>query len=403
MYTVNDNSLQSIADSIRKKAKKTEKLSFPAGFVSAIDGIETGGGSAPVVVEEPEEKDVNFYDYDGRRLFSYTSEEAAALTELPTPPGHEGLVFQEWNYTLDEVKEHAEAADIGALYTTDDGATRAEIELSAYLDVLLRFTQTKASGVLIDWGDGNSERSGVSASYLHNYESPGAYVITLTVDDDCTITLGANGSYFINISSLNISASQNVLRNLYIGDRVTKIGTAAFARHYELRTISMNNRVLVLEKECFRESAISFITIPPGVYTIPDSSFTNCRQMRHISIPIAVNVLGKYFLSTALVLKRISITENVTLISNGFCSQCKGLERAVFYGKIESFQGSLLDDSYSLKTVDLTHCEAIPTLQSTLNFSGAPSSLEILVPAALAEEWKQATNWTKYANNIKGV
>ena len=67
MYTVNDNSLQSIADSIRKKAKTTEKMTFPDGFVSAIEGIETGGGSAPVVVEEPVEKDINFYDYDGRR------------------------------------------------------------------------------------------------------------------------------------------------------------------------------------------------------------------------------------------------------------------------------------------------------------------------------------------------
>ena len=91
MYTVNNDSLQSIADSIRKKAKTTEKMTFPAGFVSAIDGIETGGGSAPVVVEEPVEKDINFYDYDGRRLFSYTAEEAAALTELPTPPARDGF------------------------------------------------------------------------------------------------------------------------------------------------------------------------------------------------------------------------------------------------------------------------------------------------------------------------
>ena len=184
---------------------------------------------------------------------------------------------------------------------------------------------------------------------------------------------------------------------------MTKIGTAAFACHYELQTVAMNNGVLAIGNECFKESMLSFITIPPGVDTIPDSSFINCRQLRHVSVPTTANVLGRYFLAGSYVLKRISITENVTLISNGFCSQCAGLERAVFYGKIEAFQGSLLDDSYSLKTVDLTHCEAIPTLQSTVNFNGAPSSLEILVPAALADEWKQATNWTKYADNIKGV
>lgn len=403
MYTVNDNSLQSIADSIRKKAKTTEKMTFPAGFVSAIEGIETGGGSAPVVVEEPEEKAVNFYDYDGRRLFSYTTEEAAALTELPTPPGHEGLVFQEWNYTLDEVKENADAADIGALYTTEDGVTRAEIEVSAYLDVRLSFTHTKAAGVLIDWGDGNSERSGVSFSYLHNYESPGVYVVTLTIDDDCTIGLGSNGSFFININSLSSYAAQNVLRNLYIGDRVTKINEAAFKNHYVLQSASMNKGVTVLGKGCFSYSTIEFMTVPNGVSTIPDNVFSSCQRLRRVSVPVSVQSLGQYFLYNTPVLKNVHLNASITIIPPYFCGSCEGLERAVFYGKIETLQGVVLGDIYSLKTIDLTHCEAIPTLQNASSFDGASQGLEILVPAALAEEWKAATNWTRFASKIKGV
>ena len=402
MYTVNNDSIQSIADSIRKKAKKTEKLNFPAGFVSAIEGIETGGGSAPVVVEEPVEKDVNFYDYDGRRLFSYTTEEAAALTELPTPPARDGLVFQEWNWTLDEVKA-AKAADIGALYTTDDGTTRAEIEVSAYLDVRLRFTHTKAAGVLIDWGDGKSERSGVSVSYLHNYESPGVYVVTLTIDDDCTIGLGSNVSCFINISSLSSYAAQNVLHSLYIGDRVTKINEAAFNNHYALQSVSMNKGVTALGKGCFKFSAIEFMTVPNGVSTIPDTAFNACHRLRRVSVPVSVQSLGPYFLYNTPVLKNVHVNASITIIPPYFCGSCAGLERAVFYGKIEALQGMVLGGVYSLKTIDLTHCEAIPTLQSTASFDGVPQDLEILVPAALAEEWKKATNWTRFASKIKGV
>lgn len=403
MYTVENESLTSIADSIRKKAKVTEKLSFPAGFVSAIEGIETGGGSAPVVVEEPEEKDINFYDYDGRRLFSYTAEEAAALTELPTPPGHEGLVFQEWNYTLDDVKENADAADIGALYTTEDGVTRAEIEVSAYLDVRLRFTHTKAAGVLIDWGDGKSERSGVSVSYLHNYESPGVYVVTLTIDDDCTIGLGSNGSCFINISSLSSYAAQNVLCNLYIGDRVTKINEAAFKNHYALQSVSMNKGVTVLGKGCFSSSTIEFMTVPNGVNAIPDTIFNSCQRLRRVSVPVSVQSLGPYFLYNTPVLKNVHVNASITIIPPYFCGSCAGLERAVFYGKIETLQGVVLGGIYSLKTIDLTHCEAIPTLQNASSFDGASQGLEILVPAVLAEEWKKATNWTRFASKIKGV
>lgn len=55
----------------------------------------------------------------------------------------------------------------------------------------------------------------------------------------------------------------------------------------------------------------------------------------------------------------------------------------------------------SLKTLDLTHCSSVPSL--TAAWYGTPDDLQILVPAALADEWKQATNWVKYADKIIGV
>ena len=83
ILTVQETSLTSIADSIRKKTGKTDKIKFPAGFVSEIDSIQTGGGSAPA--EAVTESDVNFFDYDGTLIASYTEAEAKALTTLPTP------------------------------------------------------------------------------------------------------------------------------------------------------------------------------------------------------------------------------------------------------------------------------------------------------------------------------
>ena len=41
-----------------------------------------------------EEKDVNFYDYDGIRIFSYSKEEVNLLTELPVPPLKDDLDFK---------------------------------------------------------------------------------------------------------------------------------------------------------------------------------------------------------------------------------------------------------------------------------------------------------------------
>lgn len=43
-YLTNDTDLKAVANAIRLKAGSTAALSFPDGFVSAVNGIQTGGG-----------------------------------------------------------------------------------------------------------------------------------------------------------------------------------------------------------------------------------------------------------------------------------------------------------------------------------------------------------------------
>lgn len=426
ILTVQEASLTSIADSIRKKTKKKDKLAFPAGFVSEIDSIQTGGGSAPA--EEIKEKDVNFFDYDGTLIASYTETEAKALTTLPTPPEHSGLVFQGWNYTLEEVKANAEMADIGALYTTDDGATRLEIEVLERRDIRVRFSQTKASGVLIDWGDGKNERSAAVSSDVsstHIYNQPGRYTITLTIDEDCDLLFGANVLPLISIDSIDTSEGCNTLRKVYIGDRVTKFNYGIFLNNYALHSVSMNQGITELADECFKCSSIEFMTIPSGVEAIPYSAFNMCSCLRTISLPVSVQNLEQNAIYQCNALKRLNfknivnpqrgavaydnaiseivVNAGIAYIPNEFCRDCKSLEKISFLGNVKLFYSGALSGCCSLKTVNLTHCKAVPTMQDATIFNVASSDLAILVPAALADEWKQATNWTALASKIKGV
>ena len=48
-YVVNENDLTSIANAIRTKGGTTASLSFPTGFVSAINAISSGGGAGTTV------------------------------------------------------------------------------------------------------------------------------------------------------------------------------------------------------------------------------------------------------------------------------------------------------------------------------------------------------------------
>lgn len=50
-YLTNDTDLKAVADAIRTKAGSTAQLSFPDGFVSAVNGIQTGGSGGVVWYE----------------------------------------------------------------------------------------------------------------------------------------------------------------------------------------------------------------------------------------------------------------------------------------------------------------------------------------------------------------
>lgn len=417
MYTVNNDSLQSIADSIKKKAKKTEKMTFPAGFVSAIDGIETGGGSAPVVVEEPEEKAVNFYDYDGRRLFSYTAEEAAALTELPTPPARDGIQFQEWNWTLAEIKK-AKAADIGANCTTTDGKTRlyTKIDNQARKDLTLNLYQAKAEDISVDWGDGSAAETSDTAgdiSLPHTYESAGEYTITLTVKAGAKAGLGHFSSPYKQVlsgSGTNPDAdtfSSNIHTNALIKAEI-------------------GNDIADIENEAFYGCEnLESINIPTSIAHIKADAFLDCRKLQWISnqhifmmynFALTENGLqratfggGSYAYGSSSAfqknknLKRAILPTHYSAILSSDYNGCTALVEVICNNNIKKIGSMAFFGCYSLKRLDLTKNTEIATLESYNAFQKTAADLEILVPAALAEEWKKASNWVTYADNITGV
>lgn len=60
-YVVNENDLTSIADAIRTKGGTTASLSFPTGFVSAINAIPSGGTGETVTITCDDDPDAVYY------------------------------------------------------------------------------------------------------------------------------------------------------------------------------------------------------------------------------------------------------------------------------------------------------------------------------------------------------
>lgn len=372
-----------------------------------------GGGSVNPTATA---KAVNFRDYDGTILYSYTVEEAAALTELPPLPEHSGLICQGWNWTLDGIKAMGRAVEVGAMYITDDGKTRIYIHLedgrtSPMLGCCPNGTVT------VDWGDGTEPDTltGTSTSTVqwtptHEYGAAGDYVIKLTVDGSVEFagnwTTNAD-SYLLRFSDgadTRNKVYQNAIQKVEIGDGVTSIGSYAFYSCYSLTSATIPVGVTSIGSYAFQYCySLSAITIPDGVTALGNNEFQDCYSLFAITIPDSVTTMYSNVFRNCKSLLSPMIPDGVTTIGNGILRDCCSLSTITIPDGVTSISNSAFYNCYGVRYYDFTHHTTVPTLSNTDAFNGIAADCEIRVPAALADEWKAATNWATYADYIVGV
>ena len=404
-----DAGMKSVADAIRAKAGTTDLLAWPDGFKTAVEGIQTGGGggsTSDVVM-----KDVNFYDYDGTLVASYTLAEAQALTTLPDGPTHDGLTFQGWNWSLEKIHALTRPMNVGAMYITDDGATRLHIRIATIgrMTVPLYIFQTVANGVTIDWGDGSAEETLVGTGNVnttHTYAEPGDYVISLMPNDGCTLSFGANSSSYcvMGATGNNGRVYCNMLQEIYIGKNVTYISNYAFQYCYSLASITIPDGVTDIREYAFQYCySLANITIPDGVTSIGRNAFNGCYSLASITIQDGVTAISSYAFQYCGSLASITIQDGVTYIRDYAFNGCYSLASITIPDSVTSIGRSVFNNCYGIRYYDFSACTDIPTLSSTNAFNGIPSDCQMLIPAALYDEWSTATNWSTYAGHIVGV
>lgn len=210
------------------------------------------------------------WDWEGTKLAEYDKNTVLSLNELPAPStfspyegvDHDLLIFQEWNWSLANIKTWIQAhegkpLDVGAIYTTTDGQNHnywgnPRLDTSTTINMQKRWTASIGDSAF-----------------------RGCYSLTQINIPDSVTSIGSNAFY--NCYSLT---------QINIPDSVTSIGEGAFGYCYSLTQINIPDSVTSIESYAFSDCRSLCDVLLESKPTLSDTdAFENLPSVYKIYVP----------------------------------------------------------------------------------------------------------------------
>lgn len=392
----------SIANAIRAK-KGTQALIEAEDFPNEIDTIQTGitptgtiditqngitdvtnyANASVNVKASGGEKDVNFYDYDGTLVDSYTKAEFLELNEMPANPTHDRMIGQGWNWTLSQAKDYLTYYDklqIGQIYTTTSGKTEFDIVLNKATG--LAFTLNMAGTK--DWGDGT-----IDTATSHTYASYGEYTVTCDGTEISSTLIFGQASNKRNGSVIRARIAN-----------VTSISANAFQYCGALETITFSNDVIALGNNILEECRwLQAMIIPTSITEIPQYFCRNDYMIKILSIAPSVTKLNQYAFYGCSNLRVVTLPKETATLQTGYVFQnCYALELINLSFDMTTLTTYSLGNCYGLKKLDFSNFTSVPSFGTGAISLGKASI--IIVPDNLYNTWITASGWSGWASYI---
>ena len=380
------------------------------GTIEAVIIAETCRGFVPVPGQGPpgpqgtrgadgeSEKDVNFYTPYGELVAAWTLAEAQAATTLPNAPVLDRLIFQEWNWTLADIKAHKRPLDVGGSYVTVSGKSEFDMRFNAVTGLSTTIRIYNVSGNLsIEWGDGMTDQSSSTGmvSFTHTYSSAGIF----------TISVDSTGSYYP------------------YGSSATPFNVFGLAPNNRCVAIRLGIRCNYVESYAFRQLLnLRQITFPMSLTAMGTYVFHSCRLLENVVLPRQITNIGSNMFYGGYSLKRVVLPNGIVSIDNAVFNACVGLQRTILPDGILSIPDSSFISKYYMQSMvipssvtsinanafssfnaglEFILLPAVPPVLANVNAFGNINQLcEIKVPQGSLSAYKSAANWITYANHI---
>lgn len=344
-------------------------------------------------------KDVNYYDYDGTIVASYTKDEFLSLTSHPANPEHAGLTPEGWNWTFATAQTYVQKygiLNLGQTYVTNDGSTRLYISLPDFNLSPTLYLNINGS-VTVDWGDGTSDTMtgtslGTLVSKNHVYSEAGDYVISISPDTTAT-TILISGSSYNNRSDLfggGMNFSGDAIYLTYVtkiefGTNVTLSSSTSSKRYNlcglrNLKELVLSNSINYIgEYALFGTTKLKFLVLPNNNFRLSTTSSLSESAISQV-IPsertIQLDTVGSAGIRT---FSSFSIPEGMTSIPDSLFNQIAALSKVAIPDTVTTLNYGVF---YGTGIKDITLPDNLTTLGPSL-FSNCQLLEKVTVPSRI--------------------
>lgn len=216
--------------------------------------------------------------------------------------------------------------------------------------------------------------------YNGNFKTPSeARYIVMTVNKPYLETMSVKELTEVEKAQLEMDSLLKRTITTYTNDRITSVGSNAFQNCSKLTTVSL-----------------------PNATTLGTSAFNNCTALTSINIPLVTSITTQTFYACDS-LTELNMPSLRTIGAQGV-RNCKKLAR-VDVGVCTSI-GALSFDACSLLDTLIVRTPSVCTLGNISALNGtkiAGGTGYIYVKDELKTQYQEATNWSTFASQIKGL
>lgn len=379
------------------------------------------------------EKDVNFYDYEGTLLYSYTKQEALALTALPPLPDRtsENLTNEGWNMSIADIAERINKGmfyvAVGCTYHTTDNKTHMTVVPDEnHTTIYLYIKPSIANDTTVYWGDGTSNTiSSTSATQLSHTYSSNLFEIEVDLSIESVTGLHTFTTY-IGGSLNNNTANKIVKINLSSKSRIA--GGSIFSSSYYLEYITFHKDIIKdVSSSNFTYWLSSCVCLKhlnmPNIVA-GHAILSYCTNIKRASIPILHCGYRSYRYCASLCkceslfargtsttdykynneeyvynyfLESVYIDERVETFSDAFL-YCYNLRQVIIPSTALNISASCFFNCFKLEKIYIK-ATTPPTLSDA--FTAPNSFYTIYVPRASYNDYITASNWADIASHIQ--